>query len=232
MRKILGLLNRRTRLPRETPPMSVPADLAKQYRGWARRSFLLALGGLGYGLYERSNHVAALSRPPQTFGAILGPYGEIVKTISADMTEGELEVVARAMAAQFVRRMRNVTSPIDFTLADIEEGNYFVKDTAVIKVRQWLAGRPFDELVQRRQKRVVLMSQIIPTLRPGRAKDGDQMLVAVTWTERIESAGSATKVEPHGGEILVERVRNVSTEIAMHNPLGMFVSDYSFDVTS
>jgi type IV secretory pathway TrbF-like protein len=212
--------------------MSVPAELAKRDRVMARRGFLFGMAGFGYGLWERSNHVAALSRPPQTFGAILSPEGQILKTVAADsLTESEFEMSARATAAQFVRRMRNVTNPIDFTLAEIEEGNYFIKDVAVSKVRDWLGDRPFDELGKRKQRRVVLLSQIIPTLRPGRAMGGDQVLVAVTWPERIEAAGSAPKVQQHGGEVMVERVRNLSPEIAMHNPLGLFVSDFSLDTT-
>jgi type IV secretory pathway TrbF-like protein len=176
--------------------------------------------------------VAALSRPPQTFGAILGPDFSIVRTVAADsLTESDMQMAARATAAQFVRRMRNVTDPIDFTLADIEEGNFFIKDMAVTKVRKWLSERPFDKLVQRRQKRVVLLSQVIPTLRPGQAMNGDKLLVAVTWPERIEGAGSTPKIEQHGGEVMIERVRNLSPEIAMHNPLGMFVSDFSFDTS-
>ena len=232
MKKILGLLNNRTRLVRPEPAISVPAALAKQHRVNARRSFLFGLAGFGYGLWERSNHVAALSRPPQTFGAILGPDFSVVKTVSADgLTEDEFQMACRAGAAQFVRRMRNVTNPIDFTLAEIEEGNYFIKDAAVVKVREWLSSRPFDELMKRRQKRVVLLSQVIPTVRPGSAKGGDQLLIAVQWPERIESAGSTPKTEIHGGEVMIERVRNLSPEIAMHNPLGLFVSDFSFDTT-
>ena len=233
MKKILSLLSNRTRLVRPEPAISVPAALAKQHRVNARRSFLFGVAGFGYGLWERSNHVAALSRPPQTFGAILGPDMSIVKTVAADsLTEDEFQMACRAAAAQFVRRMRNVTDPIDFTLAEIEEGNFFIKDAAVVKVRDWLTDRPFDQLVKRRQKRVVLLSQIIPTVRPGSAKGGDQLLIAVTWPERIEQPGSAPKVEQRGGEVMVERVRNLSPEIAMHNPLGLFVSDYSFDTTS
>jgi type IV secretory pathway TrbF-like protein len=232
MFKILGFLKNRTRLVRPEPAISVPAALAKQHRVNARRSFLFGVAGFGYGLWERSNHVAALSRPPQTFGAILGPDFSIVRTVAADsLTESDMQMAARATAAQFVRRMRNVTDPIDFTLADIEEGNFFIKDMAVTKVRKWLSERPFDKLVQRRQKRVVLLSQVIPTLRPGQAMNGDKLLVAVTWPERIEGAGSTPKIEQHGGEVMIERVRNLSPEIAMHNPLGMFVSDFSFDTS-
>lgn len=233
MKTILSLLKNRTRLERPKPAISVPAEIAKRDRAHGRRGFLFGLAGLGYGLYERSNHVAALSRPPQTFGAILGYEGNIVKTVSAtDLTESEFELIARATAKAFVKRMRSVTNPIDFTLADIDEGNYFIKDMAVMKVRDWLASRPFDAMVQRRQKRVVLIEQIIASIRPGRGKGGDQVLVAVQWTEKIEAPGSTPAVEMHGGEIMVERVRNVSEEIAMHNPIGMFVSDFSFDVTS
>lgn len=233
MLKILGFLKNRTRLVRPEPAISVPAALAKQHRINARRSFLFGMAGLGYGLWERSNHVAALSRPPQTFGAILGPDFSIIKAVSADgLTETEMQMAARATAAQFVKRMRSVTDPIDFTLAEIEEGNYFIKDAAVGKVREWLAERPFDKLVQRRQKRIVHLSQIIPTVRPGQAMDGDKLLVGVTWPERVEGAGSTPRTEPHGGEIMIERVRNLSPEIAMHNPLGLFISDFSFDTAS
>jgi type IV secretory pathway TrbF-like protein len=210
--------------------MSVPAELYKRERSMARRGFLFGCAGFGYGLWERSNHVEALSRPPQMFGAILSPQGDIVRTVAADgMKEDDFEMVARATAAQFVRRMRNVSNPIDFTLADIQEGNFFIKDRAVGKVRDWLAGRPFDALVQRRQKRVVLLSQVIATIRPGIAKGGDAILVAVQWPERIEGAGSTPVVMSRGGEVMVERVRNVSADIAMHNPIGMFVSDFNFD---
>jgi type IV secretory pathway TrbF-like protein len=213
--------------------MSVPAELAKQYRVMARRSFLFGVAGVGYGLWERSNHVAAMSRPPQTFGAILSPQGAILKTVSADsLNEDEFEMVARATAAQFVQRMRSATNPIDFTLAALDEGNYFIKDAAVVKVRDWLTARPFDELTKRRQRRVVLLEQVIATIRPGRGKGGDQVLVAVQWPERVESPGSTPVTEIHGGEVIVERVRNVSPDIALHNPIGMFVSDFSFDTTS
>jgi type IV secretory pathway TrbF-like protein len=233
MKKVLSLLTSRTRLPRPVPAMSVPAELAKQYRVMARRSFLFGVAGFGYGLYERSNHVAAMARPPQTFGAILSPQGAILKTVSADsLTENEFEMVARATAAQFVQRMRNATNPIDFTLAALDEGNYFIKDAAVGKVRDWLTTRPFDELTKRRQRRVVLLEQVIATVRPGRGKEGDQVLVAVQWPEKIEAVGSSPTTEIHGGEVLVERVRNVSPDIALHNPIGMFVSNYSFDVPS
>lgn len=232
MKKILGLLKNRTRLPRPAPAMSVPADLAKQYRVMARRAFLFGVAGFGYGLWERSNHVAAMSRPPQTFGAILGPDFSIVKTVAADgLTEDEFQMACRAAAAQFVRRMRNVTNPIDFTLAEIEEGNWFIKDAAVAQVREWLSSRPFDDLMKRRQKRIVLLSQVITTVRPGSVKSGDQLLISVQWPERIESAGSTPKTEIHGGEVMIDRVRNLSPEIAMHNPLGLFVSDFSFDTT-
>jgi hypothetical protein len=232
MRKTLGLLAGRTRLPRPAPAMSVPAELAKRERSFARRAFLFGAAGFGYGLWERSNHVAAMSRPPQTFGAILSPQGAILKTVAADsLTEDEFEMVCRATAAQFVQRMRNATNPIDFTLAAIQEGNFFIKDMAVAKVRDWLAHRPFDELTKRRQRRVVLLEQVIATVRPGRGKGSDQVLVAVQWPELVEAAGSTPTTATHGGEILVERVRNVSPEIAMHNPIGMFVSDFSFDAT-
>lgn len=233
MRKILSLLIGRTRLPRPAPAMSVPAELAKRDRAFARRAFLFGVAGFGYGLWERSNHVAAMSRPPQTFGAILSPQGAILKTVSADgLTEDEFEMVARSTAAQFVQRMRNATNPIDFTLAALDEGNYFIKDAAVGKVRDWLTTRPFDGLTKRRQRRVVLLEQVIATIRPGRGKGGDQVLVAVQWPERIEAAGSTPITEIHGGEVLVDRVRNVSPDIALHNPIGMFVSDFNFDTTS
>jgi type IV secretory pathway TrbF-like protein len=232
MKKILSLLGSRTRLVRPEPVISVPAALAKQYRVSARRSFLFGVAGFGYGLWERSNHVAALSRPPQNFGAILGSDFSIIRTVAADgLTESEFQMAARATAAQFVRRMRNLTDPVDFTLADIEEGNYFIKDMAVVKVREWLEARPFDRMAQRRQKRIVLLSQIIPTLRPGQAMNGDKLLIAVTWSERIDAPGSSSRTEAHGGEVMTERVRNLSPEISMHNPLGIFVSDFSFDTT-
>ncbi|MGF7213209.1 hypothetical protein GGE65_007845 [Skermanella aerolata] len=232
MKKTLGLLGSRTRLTRPAPPMSVPADLARQYRFMARCFFVFGLAGLAYGGYERANHVAAMSRPPQTFGAILSPQGAILRTVAADsLTEDEFEMVARATAAQFVQRMRNVTNPIDFTLAALDEGKYFIKDAAVIRVREWLSGRPFDQLTQRRQKRVVLLEQVIATVRPGRGKGGDQVLVAVQWPETVEAPGSTPTSTIHGGEVLVERVRNVSPDIAMHNPIGMFTADFSFDTT-
>ena len=125
-----------------------------------------------------------------------------------------------------------ILCPIDFTLAALDEGNYFIKDAAVGKVRDWLTTRPFDGLTKRRQRRVVLLEQVIATIRPGRGKGGDQVLVAVQWPERIEAAGSTPITEIHGGEVLVDRVRNVSPDIALHNPIGMFVSDFNFDTTS
>jgi hypothetical protein len=232
MKKILGLLTGRTRLPRPAPAMSVPAELAKQYRVTARRSFLFGVAGFGYGLWERSNHVAAMARPPQTFGAILSPQGAILKTVAADsLTEDEFEMVARATAAQFVVRMRHATNPIDFTLAALDEGNFFIKDAAVVKVREWLSGRPFDALMKGRKRRVVLLEQVITNVQPGRGKAGDQVRITALWPERMESPGSIPTVTNHGGEIIVERVRNISPEIAMHNPIGMFVADYSFDTT-
>lgn len=232
MKKVLALLGQRTRLPRPAPAMSVPADLARHYRFMARWAIVFGLVGWGYGFYERSNHVAALSRPPLTFGAILSAQGNILKTVAAEsLSEDEFEMVARATAAQFVQRMRHVTVPIDFTLAAIEEGNFFIKDSAVQKVRGWLTGRPFDELTRRRQKRVVLLDQVIATVRPGRGKGGDQVLVAVQWPETLETPGAVPLTVTRGGEILVERVRNVTTDIALRNPLGLFVSDFNFDTT-
>src|SRR4051812_28698493 len=97
MKKVLGLLGTRTRVPRPTPPMSVPADLAKQYRFMARCFFVFGLAGFGYGLYERHNAVSAMERPPQTIAAVLSPQGGIVQTFAAgDMTEDEFTVVAKA----------------------------------------------------------------------------------------------------------------------------------------
>ncbi len=233
MKKILGLLKSRTRLVRPEPAISVPAALAKQHRVNSRRSFLFGVAGFGYGLWERSNHVAAMARPPQTFGAILSPEGGILKTVSSDhLTEDEFEMVCRATAAQFVQRMRHATNPIDYTLAALDEGNNFIKDAAVVKVREWLATRPFDDLKKRRQRRVVLLQNVITNVQPGRGLGGDQVRITALWPERLEAAGSQPVIENHGGEIIVERVRNLSPDIAMHNPLGMFVSDFSFDTTS
>lgn len=232
MKKLLGLLASRTRLARPVSPVSVPGQVAKDYRAMGRRYFLFGMVGIGYGLYERSNSAEALSRPPQTIVAILSPQGAILKTVAADsLTEDEFQMVARATAAQFVQRMRNVTNPIDYTISAIQEGNFFIKDQAVVKTRQWLAGKPFDEVTKRRQRRVVLLEQVIATVRPGRGKDGNQLLVAVQWPETTESAGSLPKTESYGGEILVERVANVSPDIAMHNPIGLFVSDFNFNTT-
>jgi type IV secretory pathway TrbF-like protein len=232
MKKIFGLLKNRTRLTRPEPAISVPAALAKQHRVNARRSFLFGVAGFGYGLWERSNHVAALSRPPQTFGAILGPDFSIVKTVAADgLTEDEFSMACRAAAAQFVRRMRSVTNPIEFTHAEMNELRFFTKDMAVIKVNDWLRGQPFTELEKRRQRRVVHLSQVIATVRPGSAMNGDKLLIAVTWPETVEGAGSSPKTEAHGGEVMIERIRNLSPDLAMHNPLGLFVTDFSFDTT-
>jgi type IV secretory pathway TrbF-like protein len=232
MKKVLALLGTRTRIPRPSPAMSVPADLAKQYRFMARSFFVLGLVGLAYGLYERSNHVAAMARPPQTVVAVLSPQGAIVQTFAAgDMTEDEFVTVAKATAAQFIVRMRSISNPIDFTLAAVDEGRFFLKDVAAVKVREWLGDRPFDEVAKRRQKRVVLLEQVIVNAKPGRGKGGDQILVTVQWPETIEANGSVVSSAMRGGEIMVERVRNVSPDIAKHNPIGMFVADYALDVT-
>lgn len=230
MFKVLGLLKNRLRLTRPIPPMSVPAQVARDYRTMGRRYFVLGVAGIAYGAYGQVSYNAAMSRPPQSIVAVLSPQGAILKTMASDgMTESEMEMVARATAAQFVARMRNVTRPIDFTLAAIDEGRYFVKDQAEIKTRNWLASRPFDLLVQRRQKRVVLLEEITVTIRPGAKAGGDKFIVSVQWPETVESAGAESKVETHGGEVLVERVHNVSAAIALHNPIGMFVSDFNFD---
>src|SRR4051812_30598235 len=192
MKKVLSLLTNRTRLLRPVPPVSVPGQVAKDYRTMGRRYFLFGVAGFAYGLYERHNAAVALARPPQTFGAILSPQGGIVKTVASDgLTENEFEMVATATAAQFVQRMRSITNPIDFTLAAIDEGRWFLMGDATGKVREWLATRPFDAVTKRRARRVVLLEQVIATVRPGTAKGGDQVLIAVQWPETIEAAGSA-----------------------------------------
>jgi type IV secretory pathway TrbF-like protein len=230
MKKILGLLAARTRLLRPVPPVSVPGQVAKDYRAMGRRYFLFGVAGFGYGFYERTNYAAAMARPPQTVVAVLSPQGAVVQTFAADdMTEDEFVTVGKAVAAQFIVRMRAITNPIDFTLAAVDEGRYFLKDVAAIKAQKWLGGRPFDDVVKRRQKRVVLLEQVISNAKPGRGKGGDQILISVQWPETIEANGSVISSTMRGGEVLVERVRNVSPQIAKHNPIGMFVADYNLD---
>ena len=78
--------------------------------------------------------------------------------------------------------------------------------------------------------RTVLLEQVIATIRPGHTV-GDKVLVTVQWPERTETNGSTVSEAIHGGEIMVERVRNITPEIARHNPIGAFVSDFVFDTT-
>lgn len=232
MKNIFGFLVRRTRQPRPDPIMSVPAAFMKHYRSRGRFWAVAGVIGISYGVLEHRNNLACMARPPVTLSSILSPQGAIIKTFASDsLTDDDFEMVAEAAAAQFVKRMRHVTNPIDFTMAELEEGNYFVKDAAAGKVQQWINSQPFEGLTKRRQSRVVHLEQIIATIQPGRGKGGDQVRVTVQWPETVESAGSTPVTVSHGGEVLVERVRNVSPKIVRHNPIGLFITDFSFSTT-
>src|SRR4051794_26098204 len=103
MKMTFGLFKNRTRVPRPKPPMSVPADLARQYRFMARCFFVFGMCGFGYGLYERSNYADAMERPPSSVVTILSAQGVPLRTLASDnMTEDEWLTVAKATAAQFV----------------------------------------------------------------------------------------------------------------------------------
>ncbi len=232
MNKLLGLFVGRTRQPRPDPIMSVPAAFMKHYRSRGRFWAIAGVIGMSYGVYEHSNNLACIARPPTSLSSILSPQGAIIKTFASDsLTEDDFEMVAEATAAQFVKRMRHVTNPVEFTIAELEEGNYFIKDAAAGKVREWINSRPFEDLTKRRQSRVVHLEQVIATVQPGRGKGGDQVRITVQWPETVEGIGSTPVTVSHGGEVLVERVRNVSPNIARHNPIGLFVVDFSFSAT-
>ena len=230
MPKIATLLTNRLRLDRPRRVFSVRADEVRSTRSVARMWMAASLV-LGY-LYvdERHAHQETLSRAQPVLVSVLGPDSRPVATFAADrMTDDGWVSVAKAVAAQHVVRMREMTDPIDVSLARLEEGRYVVKDAAATKFARFVASRPYDELAKRRQSRQVRLEEVGPSLETSQDPASRRLRVIVQWPERTYGGTKLERQATRVGWVDVERVDSVPPEYRKANPLGIFVVDYDTD---
>jgi hypothetical protein len=230
MPKIVTLLTNRLRLDRPRRVFSVRADEVRSTRSVGR--MWMAAGLVFAYLYvdERHAHQETLSRAQPVLVSVLGPDSRPVATFAADhMADDGWVSVAKAVAAQHVVRMREMTNPIDVSLARLDEGRYFVKDAAAAKYARFVGSHPYDDLAKRRLNRQVRLEEVGPSLESSQSPSSRRLRVIVQWPERTWSGTKLEQQATRVGWVDVERVDRVPPDYRKANPLGIFVVDYDTD---
>ena len=233
--KFLKLLFGRNRVERPRKTFSVPVALAIHYRNMAWLASFFAIVFFCGWIWEHNGRMSDANKPPPVVTAVVTPDFKLIKVMSEqDMEPSDWVNVARAAAADFVVRMRNVERPIDFTIRALDDAKYHLLagQPAVMKFNAFIGSKPYDEISKLNGKRSVMVEKVYAELKPGTPASGDPLLISVSWPETIEANGVYSKVTvQRQGEVLISRVKNVPSDFVKHNPLGAFVMDFEGDLS-
>src|SRR4051812_39175432 len=212
-------------------PFTVAGYVVDQWRRLAYGGVAVGLAGAAFGGVAVWWGLHVQRMPPTVSASFIDHNGMMVQTYFSDGGDALDERIVGGVLKNLIWHQRTLTPDEPLMYDMLQQTTMYFKGAGAQTMRDFLRAQDFFKPLIEKQR----MHRVVEPPIEARRIAGTQNSYRVTWTEHLERDNGGVvdgSRQQKWMEAQIQIVPRVSSDIAKNNPFGIFITDYSWNVTS